>query len=224
MNLRTAIATIHRDRFWWRTVLIGGALSCTVIGYPWVAGLVMESLENTRNGVPTPLPRWHDWSTRYLIGLFAILIDILFFALPVFGIGLLLACGGGALAIAGAGWLMWMAPAGLVVLLVYELAVFASGVAPIGRTMFADAGQLEDVLSTKPLRMALRPATRAVYMRARLQSLPAYLPALLLLLAAWLVSWPINLLVIWLALSALVYAHLVVVQLYVIADREVRRF
>ena len=38
----------------------------------------------------------------------------------------------------------------------YGLAVTAlvSGVAPIGRTMFADAGQLEDVLSTKPLRMA----------------------------------------------------------------------
>src|SRR6266487_2610898 len=101
MTLRTALVTIHSDKLWWRTVLIGGALSCTIFGYPWAAGLLMESLENTRKGFPTPLPRWNDWSSRYLIGLFAGLIDILFFVLPVFALGLLIACGGGVLAISG---------------------------------------------------------------------------------------------------------------------------
>ncbi len=44
-------------------MLIGGALLLTVIGYPWVAGLVIESLDNIRKGYPTPLPPWRDWGT-----------------------------------------------------------------------------------------------------------------------------------------------------------------
>src|SRR5919197_5668894 len=118
MNLRTALANIHRDRLWWRKVLIGGMLMLTVVGYPWAAGLVMESLENTRKGFPTPLPPWREWSLRYLIGLFAILIDILFFGLPIFAIGLLFLCVGVLLSTnsAAAGWFV---PIGLVLLLLY---------------------------------------------------------------------------------------------------------
>ena len=71
MTLRSALATIHRDPHWWRKMLIGGALMATVVGYPWVAGLEIESLENTRKGFPTPLPRWREWVTRYIAGLFA---------------------------------------------------------------------------------------------------------------------------------------------------------
>jgi hypothetical protein len=220
MNLRTALTNIHRDPLWWRKILIGGALMGTVIGYPWAAGLEMESLENTRKGFATPLPPWSDWSNRYIIGLFAVLIDILYFGLPVFGIGLVFLCGGGLLAIAGAGWALWLAPAGLVVLVLYELLIFASGAAPVGRLIYAESGHLEDALSIRALREARRPGARRVYARARLQSLPAYLPALVLALAVWLVGWPAGLALGWLALSALFYAHLVVVQLYVAAERE----
>ncbi|HEU5101169.1 MAG TPA: DUF4013 domain-containing protein [Roseiflexaceae bacterium] len=222
MNLRTALTNIHRDPHWWRKVLIGGALTATLVGYPWVAGYEVESLENTRKGFATPLPRWSDWANRYVIGLLAALIDILFFVLPVFGLGLLFLCGGGALVIAGVGWAALLAPATLVLLLLYELVVFATGVAPIGRLIYAEDGRIEDALSRRPLREALRPGARALYWRARLQSLPAYLPALLLIGASWLVGWPYALLPLWLALSALCYAHLVVVQLYVAADREAR--
>src|SRR4030095_2146013 len=127
MGFRTALSTIHRDPHWWRTVLIGGALMATIVGYPWVAGLEMESLENTRKRFATPLPRWNDWANRYVIGLLAVLIDILFFVLPVFAFGLLFLCGGGLLAIAGVGWATLLAPAGLAVVLLYELAAFALG-------------------------------------------------------------------------------------------------
>jgi hypothetical protein len=160
MNLRSALANIHRDPHWWRSVLIGGALTATVVVYTWVAGFEIESLENTRKGFPTPLPRWSDWANRYVIGLLAVLIDIMFFVLPVFGFGL--------------------------------------------------------------LRETRRPAARAIYRSARLRSLPAYLPAVLLFAACWLVAWPFVLALIWLALSALCYAHLVVVQLYVAADAQAR--
>jgi hypothetical protein len=222
MGISSALATIHRDPHWWRKALIGGLLTATLIGYPWVAGYEMESLENTRKGFATPLPRWSDWGNRYVIGLLAVLIDLLFFVLPVFAFGLLFLCSGGLLAIAGVGWAIVLAPAGLAVVLLYELATFASGVAPIGRLIYAEAGQIEDALSRRPLSEAVRPGARALYRRARLQSLPAYLPALLLIGAGWLAGWPYAVLPFWLALSALCYAHLVVGQLYVAADREAR--
>ena len=221
MNLRSALANIHRDPHWWRTVLIGGALMTTVVGYPWVAGFEIESLENTRNGFPTPLPRWSDWANRYVIGLLAALIDIVFFVLPVFGLGLLFLCGVAMLALNGAAGTSWLAPVGLATLLLYQLTMFVIGVAPVGRLIYAQAGNIEDALSARPLREALRPAARAIYRRARLQSLPAYLPALLLFAMTWLVAWPLSLLLIWLCLSALCYAHLAVVQLYVAAGAEV---
>jgi hypothetical protein len=222
MFLRTALANVHRDPLWWRKVLIGGALTTTFVGYPWVAGYEMESLENTRKGFATPLPRWTDWANRYVIGLLAALIDILFFVLPVFAFGLLFLCGGGILAIAGAGWATPLALATPTLALLYDLAAFASGVAPIGRMIYAEDGRIEDALSRRPLREAIRPGARVLYRRARLQSLPAYLPALVLIGASWLAGWPYALLLIWLAFSALCYAHLVVVQLYVAADREAR--
>ena len=220
MNLSSALSTIHRDPHWWRTVLIGGALTATVVGYPWVAGLEIQSLENTRKGFASPLPRWHDWGNRYVIGLLAVLIDIMFFVLPVFGFGLLLLCVGGILTISGSSGTSWLVPSGLVALLLYPLAVFALGIAPVGRLIYAEAGNIEEALSARPLREALRPAARAIYRRARLQSLPAYLPALLLFAASWLAIWPLALLLLWLALSALCYAHLVVVQLYAAAAAE----
>ncbi len=219
MMLRSALSTIHSDPHWWRRVLIGGALMATVIGNPWVAGFEIESLENTRKGFATPLPRWADWGNRYVIGLLAVLIDIMFFVLPVAGFGLLFLCGGGLLALSGVGWANLLAPAGLATLLLYELAMFALGVAPVGRLIYAEAGNIEDALSARPLRVVRRPAARAIYRRARLRSLPAYLPALLLFTASWLTAWPLTLLLIWLGLSALFYAHLAVVQLYVAAER-----
>src|SRR3954470_23385119 len=154
MTLRSALATIHRDPHWWRTVLIGGALMTTVVGYPWVAGLAIESLENTRKGFPTPLPRWSDWANRYVIGLLAVLIDLMFFVLPVFGFGLLFLCGGGILALSGVGWAGWLGPAGLAALLLYQLAMFAIGIAPVGRLIYVEAGNIEDALSARPLREA----------------------------------------------------------------------
>jgi hypothetical protein len=138
----------------------------------------------------------------------------------VFGFGLLILCGGSILAITGVGWTIWLVPGGLTALLLYQLAMFAIGVAPVGRLIYAEAGNIEDALSARPLREARRPAARAIYWHARLQSLPAYLPALLLFATSWLVAWPLTLLLLWLGLSALCYAHLVVVQLYVAADAE----
>jgi hypothetical protein len=227
MDLRAALANIHNDRLWWRKILVGGALTLTIIGYPWAAGLVVESLDNTRKGFPSPLPPWHEWTTRYISGLFAVLIDFVFFLLPVLVAGLLLFCLA-VLFLVASGGIRWLAPIGVVVLL-YELMMFAFSVAPVSRLIYVDQGHAEDALSARPLREALRPGARGAYARARLLSLPAYLPALLLAAATWAtaksrfpLAWVVALVLLWLSSSALLYAHLVVVQLYTAAEREAR--
>jgi hypothetical protein len=225
ISLRAALANIHNDRLWWRKVLIGGALMLTVVGYPWAAGLVVESLDNIRKGFPTPLPPWRDWFTRYIAGLFAALIDFVFFLLPLLMIGVLLFCVAIVFLMSN-GATGWLSGVG-VVLLLYELTMFGIGVAPVGRLIYVEQGYAEEALSTKTLRKALRPGARRVYARARLQSLPVYLPALLLAAAAWAVVhsgaigvW-LTVPLLWLAASALLYAHLVVAQLYGAAEQTV---
>ena len=226
MSLRAALANIHNDRLWWRKILIAGALMLTIVGYPWAAGLVVESLDNARKGFPTPLPPWREWFNRYIIGLFAALIDFIYFVLPLLAAGLLLFCIAVIFLIRG-GTAGWLAPF-IAVALLYELAMFAIGVAPVGRLVYVEEGMAEDALSARPLRAALRPGARRVYAGARLRSLPAYAPALLLAAAVWGAArsglpgaWAMALLLIWLTASAVVYAHLVVAQLYAMAERIV---
>jgi hypothetical protein len=226
MSLRAAVANIHADRLWWRKILIGGALMLTIVGYPWAAGLVVENLDNTRKGFPTPLPPWREWSTRYITGLFAVLIDFVFFLLPLLSVGLVLFCAAMVFLVADSagGWLMVIGGG----VLLYELAMFAVGVAPVGRLIYVEHGYAEDALSARPLREALRPGVRGVYARARLQSLPAYLPGLLVAGLTWFVSsrvpgaWLLVLLLLWLFASAVLYAHLLVVQVYALAERTAR--
>ena len=122
----------------------------------------------------------------------------------------------------------WLSPIGVIILL-YELIMFTLGVAPVGRLIYVEEGRAEDALSIRPVRVALRPGARGMYMRARLRSLPVYLPALLLAATLWAVAhsafpgaWIVALLLVWLSASALLYAHLVVVQLYADAGRAAR--
>jgi hypothetical protein len=230
--LRVALATIHRDPQWWKTMLIGGALTLTLVGYPLVAGLVMESMDNSRRGYPTPLPPWQgDWGTRYLVGLFALLIDFLFFGMPLMLAAFASICLGIAVTVGSANNSTLLAlasgmPAGLVTLL--WLALFLGSVSPVARLLYSQEGRIEEALSGKPLRLAATPRHRGPFWRARLASLPAYLPAAVLGgVLLWLAQWPfagcvpLLLLLTWLAASALLYAHLVVVQLYVAAFRTI---
>ena len=228
MNLRAALTNIHRDPFWWRKVLIGGALMLTIIGTPWSAGLVVESLNNARNGYPTPLPPWYNWGDRYLIGFFALILDFVFFVLPVLCFSLLFFCGLTILVFSNTS----SVPTILIVgagslLVVYELSLFGLSIAPVGRLIYTDEGRIEEALSLRTFREALRRDARAIYAGARLQSLPTYLPALVLLVILWFVLntsfpglWLVVLLLLWLILSAFLYAHLVVAQLYAMTARS----
>jgi hypothetical protein len=228
--LRVALATIHRDPHWWKTMLAGGALTLTLVGYPLVTGLVMESMDNSRKGYPAPLPPWQrDWGTRYLIGLFALLIDFLFFALPLFLAIFAMMCLGVLLTTRSTdstALLVLGVPAVLVALL--WLLFFLGSVSPVARLLYSQEGNIEEALGSKPLRWATAAHARRSFWQARIASLPAYLPAVVMGGAVWwLVQHPfagcslLVLLLVWLAASALLYAHLVVVQLYVAVSRTI---
>lgn len=231
--LRTALANIHADPTWWRTVLLHGALMLSLLGWPLASGLVVENLDNARKGYPTPLPPWIDLGTRYLIGLLSLMIDFVLFVMPAFVTGALFVCVIiGTLFGAGAGGGrdgVFAAVTGAMVatLVALELALFLSGGAALGRLVYVDEGRIEDAMGAAPLRKALGGPDRRFYLRARFESLPAYVPFALLVLAAWwLVLQPSvarvvsAVLVAWLALCALCYAHLLVAQVYAQAEHE----
>jgi hypothetical protein len=201
----------------------------TLLGYPLAAGLVIASLENSRKGFPTPLPPWHDWSTRYLLGIFALLIDFFYIGFPLLVGALLSLCLGTAALITGASLLpLLLAGTPLALTLLLVAGLFLGSAAPVARLVYAQQGTPEAALGSEPLRLVLRSPLRRVFWRARLASLPAYLPVLVLaLLWVGLARQPVTslagvgmLLLAWLTWSALLYAHLVVVQLYVAAERQ----
>lgn len=231
--LRTALANVHADRLWWRTVLLHGALMLTLFGWPFASGLVVENLDNTRKGYPTPLPPWVDLGSRYLIGLLSLMIDFVLFVMPAFVGGALFVCAIlGTLFGAGVGGQRDGAFATVSLIMVatlgaIELLLFLSGGSALGRLAYVDEGRIEEAMGAGPLRKALGGPDRRLYLRARLASLPAYLPvALPLLLLWWLVPQPfpgravVAVLLVWLTLSALCYAQLLVMQVYAQAENE----
>lgn len=231
ISLRDALETVGRDRGWPLKCLLYGALALSVAGLPVAAGFVLESLDNSRKGFPTPLPPWSDWSLRWLSGLLSLLIDFVFFVLPLLAGIMLIICVSIGLLIAGQTdpALVSRVLAGVAILCgLFILAMFLSSVSPAGRLLFIRDGRVEDALSMRALRWATSPGAGALFLRARLLSLPAYLPAALIALAGYglsLISFPAQgialALLVWLLLSALVFAHLVAVQLYVAVDRAI---
>ncbi|HMQ32858.1 MAG TPA: DUF4013 domain-containing protein [Chloroflexaceae bacterium] len=233
ISLREAATTVHRDRQWWALCLGYGFAAATLFGLPFAAGFVMESLDNSRRGYPTPLPPWSDPATRFLTGLFALMIDFAFFILPLLAGGMVMLCASLALVLGAAGSerVVGGALVGLGGLAgAAFLAMFLAGVAPVGRLRFAREGRIEEAISGDTWRWATGEAGRGPFLRARLASLPAYLPALALAAATVALARlsfagqaAAMAAGLWLTMAALVYAHLVVVQLYVAAEKEVQR-
>ncbi|MEF3274773.1 MAG: DUF4013 domain-containing protein [Chloroflexus sp.] len=229
ITLRAAVELIWRDPTWWRKCLLHGALAMTIIGLPLAVGFIMESYDNTRRGYPIPLPPWRDWTLRALTGIFALLIDLAFFLLPLMVGGLILSCSGLVLVLAAQTALL--APiinAILIVMGLVWLFFFMIGVAPIGRLLFAEEGQIERALSAETVRRALTAPYCTYFWRARLASLAAYLPAALLaFLTGLLIMFNAPLIVIavasWFLCSAGIFAQLIGAQLYVAAERQSQR-
>lgn len=216
-SLGAAWRTIHRDRGWWHKVLVGGALYLTIFGWPLAEGFHLASIENTQRGFPAPLPRWTDWGTKAITGLFGAIIDVFFFGLPLMIGGVLLLCGGLVGASFGQNGGRIVAIGVLVVVLTYELVVWLSGASIRSKLDYVQEGDVAHAMGVAWVRTGLRPATRAAQSALRLRSLVCYLLAVVLLLGAlWLLQrngWA-GLVGLWLAAAALFYARLVTIQLY----------
>jgi hypothetical protein len=179
-------------------------------------------MENTRKGFASPLPPFIDWSTRWLMGLFASLIDFLFYIMPLMVAALLFFCGGLTLLMrssaTGQEVLVWSFVVGLGG---WWLVMFLSGVSAVGRLVYLDDSGPERALTGFPLREAFRAGARGYYLRARIASLPVYIvPVALAMLFPTLLNvggWigQVGALVLaWLCLSSLVYANIVTMLVY----------
>ena len=147
-------------------------------------------------------------------------------------VGFVVVCGSLALALSTTSAALSMPGiAGAALLLLYWLFMFGISVAPVSRLIYVADGRAEEAMNMQTIRDALHPKVRADYARARLQSLGAYLPALLFGGLFWLVVRGVlpgallaALVLLWLTLSALLYAHLVVAQLYATIVRDKRLY
>lgn len=229
LRLRDAIATVLRDRWWWRHCLINGALLLSVFGVPLAAGFVLESYDNSRRGFPSPLPPWTDWSLRAIGGMLAVLIDFVFFLVPMFALLLLIMLTSILLLALGtlnnaaqAGWFNWFLLLGWIV----PFVVYLSAAAPLARLALAHDGKIEEALDLKVVRSGWQARRWRFTLRARLMSMIAALPALGFSMLFFTVaqisfsaqSW-VLLLIAWLAAAAWIFAQLVEVQLFVAAER-----
>jgi hypothetical protein len=223
--LGTSMRNIRADERWLLKVVLGGALTTSVLGLPLAQGFVIESLENIQRGYPTPLPPWGQWGARLLDGLMALLVDFTYFVLPLLGALLLFFCGTALHFISYAQARTIRFDLGLIILVLLAIP-FALGASPLGR--LALLGGDEASAQRAPVRTALRGPGRPLYLRARLATLPAYLPALLAVGLLWVARQlalpaPLQLLAAWLLGSAIFLAHLVVVQVYALAARALQQ-
>jgi hypothetical protein len=227
VTLRSAIQTLARDRWWWRKLLIGGALTLTIVGAPIVEGFQAESVENTANGFPVPLPLWRDLGGKAVRGIWGIVIDFFFLALPLLIGSMFVLCVVSGLTLGGfsSDVIARVTQIGVALVGLWLAVVWISSLSPVARRSYAVEGDLGAVLTLGLLRHTWAAAARPVYLRARLHSLIAYLPALLLLAIGFLGALPlaIRLLLLWLGCSALLGARLLVIQLYDAAAREIER-
>ncbi len=226
-DLRAALRIIHADREWWRKILVGGAIWLTFVGWPSVEGHQLESIENSQRGFPSPLPRWSDLGAKGLVGFFAIIIDFFFFVLPILSGAMFLFCGTIAIELTGINPAAHVVSRTIIFLtVIYVFTIWVSGASPIAKQRYVTGVDFSDILSGSLVRELLRAPARSFYLRARVLSTPAYLVTLgLFSLALIVLRWNLlaGLLVGWLALSSLVYARLVAIQLYLAATRALER-
>lgn len=225
--LKTALANIHRDRGWWHKMLVGGALYLSLLGLPLADGFELESIDNIRRGFPTPLPRWAEWGNKAVMGAFGLVIDVFFFVFPMLVGGMVLLCAvlsSGAFGNAAIGRSVAIVIVGFV--LGYIGLVWLSGAGISSKYYFVVEGDVAKAMQVSLVRQGLRTSGRSPYMTARLLSLPFYLLAVVLLLAAgWLINrngWT-AVLVGWLGCSSLFYARVVTIHLYSVAMAEYER-
>jgi hypothetical protein len=227
------LGAVFADRRWPLKVGIGGALMLTIVGIIFPQGFLIEHLENSRRGFRTPLPLWHQWMDKAVMGLLAVVFDFVYFLLPIIVTLVLLFCAIFPLLFdadsSGRSAVVMVVALALVLGLSFSLSF-----SPLAKVGFSKEGEIDQNIGGRLVRRALDPLNRGLYRQARLATLPLYLPALLLGGGLFeLISRPgssvwLVLLVAWLSACTLFWAWLVVNQVYLGAvqiaeDRDIDR-
>ena len=230
--LREGIRAVLADRRWPLKIGAGGALMLTLVGIIFPQGFLIEHLENSRRGFRTPMPLWHQWLDKAVMGLLAVVFDFVYFVLPIFVTLILLFCAIFPLLFNEDASSSLTVTVMVVVLgLVLGLS-FALSLSQLAKVSFSRDGEIEQNIGGRLVRRALNPLNRGLYLQARLITLPLYIPALLLggglfvLISRLATPIWLVLLVAWLMTSVLFWAWAVVGQVYLAAvqiaeDREI---
>ncbi|KPL86666.1 DUF4013 domain-containing protein [Herpetosiphon geysericola] len=230
--LQTALRTVWSDRLWLPKVALGGLFGSTIIGVIWPQGLVIEHLDNSSRGYRLPLPAWRQFGDKAVMGLLATVMDFVYFVFPQLVAAVFLFC---AIVPFIVGDNNTIATSLTFIILGTLFGVsFLGSFSPVSKLLFARDGAVEKALGRASLRRALGNNGRWVYLQARLVTLPIYLPALgagwwfwqLTHIPAVAVWWLLA--ALWLLMSCLFWAWLVVAQVYfeadqIVADREIEQ-
>ncbi len=102
MDLGRAFSYVFDDENWLTVILIGGLLLIVpIFGQLVLLGFMLTAARNVMQGNPNPLPRWDNLGDKFVQGLYALGIQLVY-ALPIIIPIILLSCVAGVLG-AGAG-------------------------------------------------------------------------------------------------------------------------
>ncbi len=83
MDIGKAFTYVFEDEDWVKKVLIGGVVNIIpIVGLFFTAGYMLETIKNVMEGRPLPLPEWDDWGGKFMKGLMAAIIGLVY-SLPV---------------------------------------------------------------------------------------------------------------------------------------------
>jgi len=83
MDIGKAFTYVFEDEDWVKKVLIGGVINLIpIVGLLFTSGYMLETLKNVMEGHPLPLPEWDDWGGKFMKGLMAAIIGLVY-SLPV---------------------------------------------------------------------------------------------------------------------------------------------
>ncbi|MCR4408532.1 MAG: DUF4013 domain-containing protein [Anaerolineae bacterium] len=98
MDIGKAFTYVFEDEDWVKKVLLGGVINLIpIVGFLFTTGYMLETVKNVMEGRPLPLPEWDDWGGKFMKGLMAFVIGLVY-SIPII---VVVCCLVGAMSVAG---------------------------------------------------------------------------------------------------------------------------